>query len=302
MPLAGWVPDIVHALHARRGGACALPLARALGARCVVTLTGTDATHDLHQPAYGPATRAVIEGSDALVALRPSQLEELARAGVAAPRHTVVIPQGIALGEPTGLDLRGQLGIGPAEFVALLPGGLRPVKAQHVALGALELLAGEATPTHLVLAGPTLDAEYADLLRARAAGAGAVHFVGTLPHAAMAAALAAADVVLNTSESEGESNALLEAQWAGRPVIARRNHGNVALVTDGVDGWLFDTPEELAARLTWLRAHPAEGARVAAEAQARVRRRADPGLEASRHLALYRLLLAAPPGPEPGAR
>ena len=74
---------------------------------------------------------------------------------------------------------------------------------------------------------------------------GAVHFVGTLPHATMAAALAAADVVLNTSESEGESNALLEAQWAGRPVIARRNHGNVALVTDGVDGWLFDTPEEL---------------------------------------------------------
>jgi glycosyltransferase involved in cell wall biosynthesis len=102
------------------------------------------------------------------------------------------------------------------------------------------------------------------------------------------------DVVLNSSESEGESNAILEAQWAGKPVFARRNHGNVALIADGIDGRLFDTPEELADQLEAARRDPATASALGKHARARVRRRADPALEAARHAALYRALLATP--------
>jgi glycosyltransferase involved in cell wall biosynthesis len=297
--------DIVHALHARRGGACALPLARSRGVPCVLTLTGTDATHDVLQAEYGPATRATISGVDALVALRTSQLDELARAGVTVPMLTVVIPQGIDLTEEPGgirgatrFDLRAEIGVGARDFVALLPGGLRPVKAQHVALAALEELARRAVPVHLVLAGPTLDSEYEALLRIRAGSSPYVHFVGTLAHADMGAALAASDVVLNSSESEGESNAILEAQWAGKLVLARRNRGNVALIQDDVDGRLFDTPAELAAMLEAARRDPAAASAVGARARERVRARADPALEAARHVALYRALMTDTETPE----
>lgn len=286
--------DLVHALHARRGGSCALPLARARGVPCALTLTGTDATHDIHQAEYGAATRATISGVDALIALRTSQLEELARAGVPLPSRTVVIPQGIDLtDEPGGtrLDLRARIGVGPRDFIALLPGGLRPVKAQHIALAALEKLARRGVAAHLVLAGPTLDPDYEALLRVRAGSVPYVHFVGTLAHADMGAALAASDVVLNSSESEGESNAILEAQWAGKLVVARRNHGNVALIEDGADGRLFDTPDELANLLEAARLDPRAAAAVGARARERVRERADPALEAARHMALYRALL-----------
>lgn len=295
--------DIVHALHARRAGSCALPLARGLHVPCVITLTGTDATHDIHQDEHGAATRATIESCDALIALRASQLDELAAAGVRVPPMTVVIPQGIDLGDADAdpgkpdrheFDLRAVLGVGPREFVALLPGGLRPVKGQHVALAALEALQWAGAPFHLALAGPTLDAEYVDALRARAAGSPYVHFLGALPHAHMGAALRAADLTLNCSESEGESNAILEAQWAGRPVLARRNQGNSALIEHCVTGLLFDTPDELAAAITRVRCDPAELAALGARARAHVEDRADPALEAARHARLYASLVAGP--------
>ena len=293
-------PDVVHALHARRGGACALPLARRAQVPCVITLTVTDVTHDLHRPELAASVRSTLAGAAAVVALRASQLDELREASVIVPRHTLVIPQGISLApaQPGGHgDLRARLGLGPrqAAALALLPGGLRPVKAQHVALCAFEQLRAAGAPElHLALAGPVLDEEYAALLRERAEGCPGVHFVGTLAQPEMGTALASADVVLNTSESEGESNALLEAQAAGRPVIARRNRGNAALIDDGVDGWLFDTPEELAARLVWWRAHPEGAAKVAAAARARVAPRLEPGREARAHAQLYRALLAQP--------
>ncbi len=272
-----------------------MPLARRSGAPCVITLTGTDVTHDLHQPELRAGVRATLEGCDGLIALRSSQLDELQQAKVALPPATVVIPQGISLaparaGGPG--DLRARLlasgAVRGQAALALLPGGLRPVKAQHVALSAFEALheRGERE-LHLVLAGPVLDEDYAELLRVRALRLGSVHFVGTLPQSEMGTALAAADVVLNTSESEGESNALLEAQAAARPVIARRNRGNAALIDYGIDGWLFDTPEELTERLLWWRAHPSESRAVAAAGYRRVAARLDPEREARAHLALY---------------
>jgi glycosyltransferase involved in cell wall biosynthesis len=52
-----------------------------------------------------------------------------------------------------------------------------------------------------------------------------------------------ADVVLNTSVSEGQSGALLEAMAAGAvPVVARANEGNASLVVHGVTGLLFGPP------------------------------------------------------------
>lgn len=286
--------ELIHALHARKAGSCALPLARELGVPCVLTLTGTDIADDIERTAEGAAVRATIAECDGLVALRASQLLELAEAGITIPEHSVVIPQGIEVAPPelgAAEALRRRRGIGPRDFMALLPGGLRPVKAQHIAIEATALVAHDGNPLHLVLAGPTLDPDYEQVLHTAARGVKWVHLTGPVPHSKISAAYTAADVVLNTSESEGESNALLEAQLVGRAVLARRNIGNSALVEHGVNGWLFDDAQELAALLQRARAAPEECAKLAARAEARVRERADPALEAASHLRLYLSLL-----------
>lgn len=66
-----------------------------------------------------------------------------------------------------------------------------------------------------------------------------------------------ADVLLNTSESEGQCNALLEAAAVGCPRLARQCTGNASLVRHGQTGMLFSSPEEAEVYLLQLlEAHP----------------------------------------------
>lgn len=60
--------------------------------------------------------------------------------------------------------------------------------------------------------------------------------------------LAAMDIFVLPSISEGMSNTLLEAMVAGVPVVASDIGGNPEIVRDGVDGLLFPTADETALR------------------------------------------------------
>src|SRR5262245_29084621 len=65
-------PDLVHAFHAFRTGPLALRLARRLEVPLVVTLTGTDANHDLFDPARAALVRRVLEGAGRVIAFHPT--------------------------------------------------------------------------------------------------------------------------------------------------------------------------------------------------------------------------------------
>src|SRR5688500_14021624 len=56
-------PALVHAFHAWRCGPLGLRLARRAEVPLVVTLTGTDANHDLFDPERAAAVRRVLEGA-----------------------------------------------------------------------------------------------------------------------------------------------------------------------------------------------------------------------------------------------
>ncbi|HET7341675.1 MAG TPA: glycosyltransferase, partial [Methylomirabilota bacterium] len=115
--------------------------------------------------------------------------------------------------------------------------------------------------------------------------------IGVLPHAQMPSLLAAADVVLNCSLSEGGMpNSLLEAQALGRAVLAADIPGNRALVEDGVTGLLFGDARALAAQAARLLRDPALRARLGAAGRARVQAEFPPERERDGYLAVYRRL------------
>ena len=132
-----FAPDIVHAHDARR---CGVQL---LGCRTpwVVSLSGEDLHEDTQREDLGPLVCEVLRRAHRVLA--PSEaaarlVEE--RVPDAVGKVDVVARAATKL--PTdGTDLRRSLGISPKRFVALLPGGLRPVKGQHVAVEAARLLA-----------------------------------------------------------------------------------------------------------------------------------------------------------------
>lgn len=70
------------------------------------------------------------------------------------------------------------------------------------------------------------------------------HFVGYLQGKELGSAYASADAFIFPSRTETLGLVLLEAMAAGCPVVAARSGGIPDIVTDGVNGYLFDPTDE----------------------------------------------------------
>ena len=73
------------------------------------------------------------------------------------------------------------------------------------------------------------------------------NFVGYLKGQELASAYASADAFIFPSSTETLGLVLLEAMAAGTPVVAARSGGIPDIVTDGVNGYLFDPTDEAGA-------------------------------------------------------
>jgi glycogen synthase len=98
---------------------------------------------------------------------------------------------------------------------------------------------------------------------------GRVHFTGFMPHAAIPAVLAHADLLVLPSLYEDLSSALIESMAAGLPLVATRVGGPGDLVRHGVNGLLVASrdPAALASAIGQILADPATAARMSAAAR-----------------------------------
>jgi len=278
-------PAIVHAFHAYRTGPQGRALAEACGASLVVTLTGTDVSDDLVRSENGPVVRDVLRSAAAVTVFHESVAATVGAAVPEISSRIAVVPQSVCF--PTA-----PAGHAPpvvaGEPCIVFPAGIRPVKRPALPLAALDGLARRRPAARLWYAGPVLDREeHARLLRALAGRPWALH-LGAVPHHAMPALLAAADIVLNCSLSEGGmANAVLEALALGRAVLASDISGNRSLVEDGVTGFLFGSEAELTAKAERLAADPSLRRRLGEAGRRVVETRFTPAVEAEGYLAVY---------------
>ncbi|WP_346621727.1 glycosyltransferase family 4 protein [Blastococcus montanus] len=196
---------------------------------------------------------------------------EVVRAALPAiARRTTVVHNGVsgpsAQPAPPVRDAAGTRRV-------VVVGRLSPRKGIDVAVEAVARLRADGRPVELELCGTVFPGYewYEAELRERAARpdlAGAVTFSGyvspTWP------ALARAEVVLVPSRAEPFGNVAVEAQLAGRPVIASGVQGLREIVTDGVTGLLVpaDDPAALATAVGRLLDDDDFAARLAAAGRA----------------------------------
>ena len=169
-----------------------------------------------------------------------SRLSERAADSVGFPLSRIrTIRNGVDVSRFRGLDrsaARRQFGIDDVTFVIATAGRLVPVKDHSTLLAAVTDLQARGARTVLLVAG---DGPLRSALERKASDLGIreqVHLLGYRRD--VETVLAAADVFVLSSRSEGLSNTILEAMAAGLPVVATRVGGAEELVDDGVTGAL----------------------------------------------------------------
>jgi glycosyltransferase involved in cell wall biosynthesis len=135
--------------------------------------------------------------------------------------------------------LRGRLGFGADDCVALMAGTLTRQKGVHLGLDACAAVARDHPNLAAVVVGGGPEAQRLERGVERAAPHLRVRFTGPLPAAEVRPYYGAADVFLLPSlRQEGLPTVVLEAMAARLPVVAMRGGGTPSAVTDGETGVL----------------------------------------------------------------
>lgn len=229
---------------------------------------------------------------DVIVTVSRQVRAGVVRAGIAPPRKVVAIPNGI---DPARFSVSPELRRSTRLALADGDGLVIVTVARLVWFKGLDTLLEAAVPllarhprARIVIVG---EGPLRAALTAQAVRLGidrSVIFAGE--RGDIPALLAAADLFVLPSVSEGMPISILEAMAACRPVVATRVGGVPDLVLDGVSGLLVDAraPDALAAALLRLADDPALAARMGQAGAARLDRAFSAAAMVARTGALYR--------------
>lgn len=118
-------------------------------------------------------------------------------------------------------------------------GSFQPRKGQHQLVEVARILRDRGEPIELRIAGPVLDAGYADEVKQAAADAGltdSVRFLGVIDDATLLEEYARAAVVVMASTEETSPMFLQQAMAAGKPAVAPDVGGVRYVIESGVTG------------------------------------------------------------------
>ncbi len=288
-------PRLVHAFHAWRTGALALGLTAQLRVPLVVTLTGTDANHDLLDAARAATVQRVLNAAAAVTVFHSSITARVIAALPGLGGRVVEIPQAVRFDRREPMQWPAAFPLPPDRVLLVAPNGIRAVKDPLVLLPGLAPVAARHPGLRLAYAGPILEAAVGEALLSALREQPWAHYLGALPRAQVATLLEMADVVVNSSVSEGGmANSVLEALSLGRAVLASDIEGNRSLIDHERTGLLFRDRDDLTVQAERLVGDAALRARLGAAGRARIERDYPPHREIDAYVALYRSLGVRP--------
>ena len=208
----------------------------------IITMTGTDLNADLFDPEKRPGVLSTLGGAEAIHVFDEAAKTTVLQEAPQFEGKVFAIAQGTSEFSPAH---RSRLRKEAGTFLFVLPAGIRKVKNIPFAINALRKLHEDVPNIRLWLAGPILEQAEADMVLALAEEhADWLTYIGEIPHAEMGAVFENADVVLNTSHSEGQPAAILEAMGYGKPVLVSNVPGNKGMVENGKTGYLYNDQKQ----------------------------------------------------------
>jgi sugar transferase (PEP-CTERM/EpsH1 system associated) len=294
-------PDVVHS-HQLGALVYGGPAARRAG----VPLT----VHTEHGQNYAHSRKARLLGRFAaryarrVFGVSADIVREVVECKIAPARKVALAVNGIdtqRFAAADGGGTRRHLGAGPGAFLVGTVGRLAEIKRQDVLLRGFARLRQVVPAARLVLVGDGPERGSLTALARQLGIEAAVTFTGARDRPEDY--VAAMDVLVLSSRSEGMPLAVLEAWAAGKPVVATPVGGVPELIRDGDTGLLFPVGDVagLADRLAGLAADPAARSRLGQAGRRRVMAEYDVRVMADRYEASYRALLPRTGGAGPCA-
>ena len=238
------------------------------------------------------ALRVAATLSNSVVAVSHILARHLQRDLWLSADRTVTIPNGVREMPVAASSLREELRLTADDQLVVAVGNLYPVKGHTYLLEAFALLAARFPRLHVAIAGR---GELSDPLLAEARRLQVTqrfHLLGL--RSDIGNVLAASDVFVLPSLSEGVPLALLEAMLAGKPIVATAV-GEVPTVLEGGHAGVVVRPGDaavLADALASLLSDPAEARRLGAAAAARASQAYTLSSMLDRYAALYEKALS----------
>lgn len=224
--------DVIDASFFFPDGVAAVALGRRLGVPVSIKARGADIHHWGHAPATAAQVRAAGAAADGLLAVSRAMADDMAAIGI--PRDRVRVHH-------TGVDLdrfapaeraAAKAAFGVTGPLVVSVGALIARKGHDIVIDAVADLPGVT----LLIAGA---GEARGALAAQIARRGLgrrVRLLGAVPHRALPALIAAADVMALASASEGLANAWVEALACGTPIVIPPAGGAHEVVTTPAAG------------------------------------------------------------------
>jgi PEP-CTERM/exosortase A-associated glycosyltransferase len=314
--MEGWRPDVLHAHSPALCGQAALRVARRQGIPLIYEIrafwedaavgNGTGKANSLRYRLTRQLENFVVGHADAVVTICEGLRGDLVERGT-APERITVVPNGVDLslfGAPSepDLDLARELGL-VGEAGERLPtigfiGSFYDYEGIDILIEAMELLVRYHPDARLLLVGGGPCEQPLREQAAKSRAAGAIRFVGRVPHDQVERYYALSDVLAFPRKRSRLTDLVtplkpLETMAQGKIVCASDVGGHRELIEDGVTGRLFapDDAQACADALASLLTHRQRWPAMREAGRRHVQTRHDWAKNAERYQVVYQTLL-----------
>lgn len=142
------------------------------------------------------------------------------------------------------------------KFTILFLTGIRPVKDVLFTLYNFSEWHLNDPSVQLLIYGPILDKEYADVIFNIIDKLPGIYYKGTVHSQHAHFLVQNADIILNSSISEGLCTSILEAMFLSTVVLARNIPSNADIIQHKQNGFLYDNPEEAISSAKFIKNNP----------------------------------------------
>ena len=192
----------------------------------------------------------VIKNADAVIALTEDMKNEISKIH---KREIFVIPNGISL-DKYGKKQSNDIHYSNGDKIILYVGRLHFIKGVKYLIEAMRIINKKLPNTKLLLIGDGKERKSLEKMVEEFGLNQCITFVGLVSNEDVPKYMAASDIFVLPSLSEGFPGVILEAMASGLPIVTTKIKGLPEIVCDGINGYLVNpkNPREIAEKIQYL--------------------------------------------------